>query len=140
MLFVDIRWQIVPGFNSTLSWITQGQISVCQCSPVAGQQFEYGFDDIGNRKVARRGGDENGWNLRQSIYTANLLNQYTQRTVPGFVDIIGVALATNPVYVKWTDGQSEGRVFPAGAECEQRIRTSVATGDSDGEWGDASYR
>jgi|GEM_PF-7092409 len=43
-------------------------------SPVAGQQFEYGIDDIGNRTVARRGGDENGWNLRQSLYTANLLN------------------------------------------------------------------
>jgi len=44
---------------------------------VAGQQFEYGFDDIGNRKVSRRGGDGNGLNLRQSIYTANLLNQYS---------------------------------------------------------------
>jgi len=61
---------------------------------VAGQQFEYGFDDIGNRKVSRRGGDGNGWNLRQSIYTANLLNQYSQRTVPGFVDIIAIALST----------------------------------------------
>jgi len=49
--------------------------------------------------VARRGGDENGWNLRESLYTANLLNQYSQRTVPGYVDILGVAFATNLVYV-----------------------------------------
>ena len=80
-------------------------------TPVAGQQFEYGFDDIGNRKVARRGGDENGWNLRQSIYTANLLNQYTQRTVPGFVDIIGIALATNPVYVNGQMASRKGEYF-----------------------------
>ena len=29
-------------------------------SPVAGQQFEYGFDDIGNRKRSARGGDAQG--------------------------------------------------------------------------------
>jgi len=46
---------------------------------VAGQQFEYGFDDIGNRKVSLRGGHGNGWNLRESHYSANLLNQYSQR-------------------------------------------------------------
>jgi len=45
---------------------------------MAGQQFEYGFDDIGNRKVSRRAGDGNGWNLCKSLYTANLLNQYSQ--------------------------------------------------------------
>jgi len=79
--------------------------------PVAWQQFEYGFDDIGNRKVARRGGDENGWNLRQSLYTANLINQYTQRTVPGFVDIIGIALATKPVYVNGQLAYRKGEYF-----------------------------
>ena len=33
-------------------------------TPVAGQQFEYSLDDIGNRVETRSGGDENGWNLR----------------------------------------------------------------------------
>ena len=94
-----------------LGWVTSGQTCWSDGMPVAGQQFEYGFDDIGNRKVARRGGDENGWNLRQSIYTANLLNQYTQRTVPGFVDIIGVALATNPVYVNGQMASRKGEYF-----------------------------
>lgn len=42
-------------------------------------------------------GDENGWNLRQNLYTANLLNQSNQRTVPGVVDIIAIALGTKPV-------------------------------------------
>ncbi len=78
---------------------------------MVGEQFGYGFDDIGNRKVSRRGGDENGWILLQSLYTANLLNQYTQRTVPGFVDIIGVALATNPVYVNGQMASRKGEYF-----------------------------
>ncbi|MCS7338849.1 MAG: hypothetical protein NZ739_11560, partial [Verrucomicrobiae bacterium] len=68
-------------------------------TPVAGQQFEYGFDHIGNRTQTKAGGDENGWNLRTATYTANLLNQYTSRTVPGYVDILGVALATKTVTV-----------------------------------------
>ena len=38
-------------------------------SPVAGQQFEYAFDDIGNRTQTKAGGDENGWNLRPAGYT-----------------------------------------------------------------------
>src|SRR5512141_2107777 len=49
-------------------------------SPVAGQQFEYSFDDIGNRTSTRAGGDQNGWNLRQADYTPNDLNQYSSRT------------------------------------------------------------
>lgn len=66
-------------------------------SIVAGQQFEYSFDDIGNRKVAASGGNEWGSNLRYQNYTVNNLNQYMQRTVPGTVDVIGTA--TNPATV-----------------------------------------
>jgi YD repeat-containing protein len=80
-------------------------------SPVAGQQFEYGFDDIGNRKVARRGGDENGWNLRESLYGVNVLNQYTNRTVLGFADVVGVALATKPVYGNGQMASRKGEYF-----------------------------
>jgi len=60
-----------------LSQVVAGRKYLSDGTSVAGQQFEYGFDDIGNRKVSRRGGDGNGLNLRQSIYTANLLNQYS---------------------------------------------------------------
>jgi hypothetical protein len=60
---------------------------------VAGQEFEYTFDDIGNRKRTRRGGDTYGVNLRTANYTANQLNQYTTRQVPGYVDVIGSATA-----------------------------------------------
>ena len=61
--------------------------------------------------MARRGGDENGWNLRQSLYAANLLNQYSQRTVPGNVDILGIALANNPVYVNGQMASRKGEYF-----------------------------
>ena len=61
-----------------LGQVIEGRKYWSDVASVAGQQFEYGFDDIGNRKVSRRGGDGNGWNLRESLYTANLLNQYCQ--------------------------------------------------------------
>ncbi len=63
--------------------------------PVPGQQFEYGFDDIGNRQSTKAGGDENGANLRAATYTPNTLNQYTSRDVPGAVDVMGLAMGNN---------------------------------------------
>ena len=68
-------------------------------TPVAGQQFEYAFDNIGNRTSTKAGGDDNGMNLWSATYTPNSLNQYDNRTVPGVVDVMGVALATSQVTV-----------------------------------------
>ena len=51
---------------------------------VAGQQFGYAYDTIGNRTSVSTNG-------RQSTYTSNALNQYGQRTVPGAVDVVGTA-------------------------------------------------
>jgi RHS repeat-associated protein len=72
----------------------------------AGQQFEYTFDDIGNRKETKAGGDAAGANLRTAGYTNNLLNQITSRAVPGTNDIIGIAHASATVTV---NGQSPYR-------------------------------
>jgi RHS repeat-associated protein len=66
---------------------------------VAGQQFGYGFDTIGNRMTTLAGGDANGANRRLANYAANSLNQYTSRTVPGAVDVIGSATNTAAVWV-----------------------------------------
>jgi RHS repeat-associated protein len=63
-------------------------------TPVAGQQFEYGFDDIGNRNSTKTGGDSSGANLRLANYTNNTLNQITSRDVPGYLNVIGAASAT----------------------------------------------
>jgi len=66
---------------------------------VAGQQFGYAYDSIGNRTSAKSGGDQNGVGLRTSTYTANSLNQYTQRTVPDAFDVIGSAQSNATVTV-----------------------------------------
>jgi RHS repeat-associated protein len=58
---------------------------------VAGQQYEYSYDDIGSRSQTKEGGDKMGGSLRTANYVANNLNQYTQREVPGAADIIGIA-------------------------------------------------
>lgn len=63
-------------------------------TPVAGQQFEYGFDDIGNRTSTKSGGDAAGANLRSASYTNNSLNQITGRDVPAYLNVIGAATAT----------------------------------------------
>ena len=89
---------------------------------MAGQQFEYGFDDIGNRNTAKSGGDEHGADLRQASYTVNTLNQYTQRTVPGYADIKGLALATNSVTVNSQTPYRRGEYF--------RKELSVANGSA----------
>ena len=53
---------------------------------VLGQQYAYEFDPIGNRITAAEGDT-----ARAASYTANALNQYSQRTVPDEKDMIGTA-------------------------------------------------
>jgi hypothetical protein len=65
---------------------------------LAGQQFDYVFDDIENRKST------GGRAASVSTYTRNYLNQYSSRTVAGVVDIAGVANLTASVTV--SDGTS----------------------------------
>jgi RHS repeat-associated protein len=57
------------------------------------------------------GGDENGWSLRSASYGANALNQYTNRTVPGYVDVTGVSYATNTVQVNSQTAYRKGEYF-----------------------------
>lgn len=82
-------------------------------TPVAGQQFEYTFDDIGNRKSTASGGDQSGVNLRSASYGANLLNQYTNRTVPAYVDVQGTATNTATVTVNYQPTYRHGDYFRA---------------------------
>ncbi len=82
-----------------LGQVTSGKRYWSDGTPVAGQQFEYGFDDIGNRASTKAGGDGTGNNLRPATYFANTLNQYTSRTVTNAVDILGIANAGGTVTV-----------------------------------------
>jgi len=83
--------------NDSMGQVTSGKKYWSDGTPVAGQQFTYGFDDIGNRQTTGVGGDANGQNLRSASYSANLLNQYTSRTVPGYVNVTGTATNTATV-------------------------------------------
>jgi len=65
-------------------------------SPVTGQQYGYGFDNIGNRTSAQVG---SVGNMPASTYAVNGLNEYTNIVTPGYKDILGVAIATNTVTV-----------------------------------------
>jgi len=83
----------------TLGQVTSGRKYWANGTPVAGQQFDYAFDDIGNRTSSKAGGDETGQNLRETTYSANDLNQYTSRVVPGYADVLGSANAGATVSV-----------------------------------------
>jgi YD repeat-containing protein len=82
-----------------LGQVTSGRKSWEDGSPVPGQQFRYDYDDIGNRTQTEAGGDALGGNLRLASYSVDNLNQYSQRTVPGTVDVIGIANALASVQV-----------------------------------------
>lgn len=89
-----------------LGQVTSGKKYWEDGTPIAGQQFEYAFDDIGNRTSTKEGGDANGGSLRSASYSVNLLNQYTNRTVSGTADMIGIAKVNATVTV---NGQSTHR-------------------------------
>ncbi|MDA7916435.1 RHS repeat-associated core domain-containing protein [Verrucomicrobia bacterium] len=104
---------------------------------VPGMQFEYGYDSIGNRGFARSGGDENGENLREESYKANLLNQYSRKTVPGFSNVMGsastnstVTLNSSPVYRKGEFYRGEFSVGNRQAPVFQSLTNLAVSGNS----------
>jgi RHS repeat-associated protein len=94
------------GYNSR-SEVTTGRKKLASGAFEGGKQYEYNYDDIGNRTVARFGGDAAGNNLREADYgAANALNQLTTREVPGSIWLTGDA-PTNMTL----QGAVEGRAF-----------------------------
>ncbi len=79
-------------------------------SIVWGSQTEYKFDNLGNRIQAKNGGNQLG-GLRESNYTTNSRNQYTQRTVPGAIDLSGTANAGATVSVNSQPTARKGQYF-----------------------------
>ncbi len=78
-----------------------GQVSsatkkIASGDPVPGLDYSYTYDDIGNRKLSTL-------NSQLSTYTTNSLNQYSQKTVPGVIDVLGTAVTDATVTV---NGQS----------------------------------
>jgi RHS repeat-associated protein len=64
--------------------VTNGHKAWADGTPVAGQQFNYAYDGIGNRTGTIINGEAAG-------YEANSLNQYSQRDVPGIVEVVGTS-------------------------------------------------
>ena len=95
----------------SLGQVTSGHKYFYDQTPVPGQQFDYSFDDIGNRKQTLAGGDQAGGNQRQAAYMANNLNQVISRDYPGTNDVIGVAFATNSVTVNGQTAWRKGEYF-----------------------------
>src|SRR5437667_1027941 len=83
----------------TLGQVKSGKKYFNNNTPVPGQQFEYGFDDIGNRASSKAGGDQSGAALRSASYSVNSINQNTSRTVPNALDVLGIANAGSSVSV-----------------------------------------
>jgi RHS repeat-associated protein len=95
----------------SLGQVTSGHKYWSDGTPVAGQQFDYTFDTIGNRTQTQAGGDQDGMNLRTANYYANNLNQLTNRDVPGYVDVKGVSFANNTVTVNGQAADRKGEYF-----------------------------
>lgn len=107
-------WQYGYNDRNELTGAQRNWSYLLSHTPVAGQQFGYGYDNIGNRTTASFGGDANGANLQTATYAANSLNQYTNIVTPGFKDIMGAALATNGVTVNGGVADRHGEYFHKG--------------------------
>jgi len=94
--------------------VTDGKHFWPDATEVAGQQFHYEYDSdfgdpatplgIGNRTKTTINGQD-------SIYTANVLNQYTQRTVSGMIDVVGEAAPGATVTVNGDATSRKGSYF-----------------------------
>ncbi|OGV33631.1 MAG: hypothetical protein A2020_11095 [Lentisphaerae bacterium GWF2_45_14] len=76
-----------------LGQVTKGKKYTSTGIEVVGQSFGYNYDNIGNLKTENRNGNV-------FKYSSNNVNQYTQRTVPGRVNISGSADASAKVTIK----------------------------------------
>lgn len=93
------------GYDS-LGQVTAGAEKLSDGTPVPGHAFGYAFDTIGNLATTTVNG-------QSATYTPDIagLNQYTQRTVPGSLDVLGTADAGAKVAVNLTQSQRQGDLF-----------------------------
>jgi RHS repeat-associated protein len=79
----DDKGQVIGGVKHDASGVA-----------IPGMSFGYDYDGIGNRKQETRGMPEMLFS-----YSSNLVNQYTQRSIPGIVPVAGSAVADSTVKV-----------------------------------------
>jgi hypothetical protein len=81
------------------------------------------YHGVNNRTTVKSGGDSQAGTLRISEYESNLRNQYTSRTVPESIDVIGLANAT--VTVNGQTPYRHGEYFQASvpvANCPDAVQ------------------
>ncbi|MDA0989573.1 MAG: hypothetical protein O3A51_02330, partial [Verrucomicrobia bacterium] len=86
-----------------LGQLVSGKAKQPDGAPMGGRQFEYEYDRIGNRIETQ---NQRGLHTQESVYSANALNQYEQRTVPGEVFVSGTVSNALRVTVSDPDNAS----------------------------------
>jgi RHS repeat-associated protein len=99
------RWAF--GYDR-LGQVTNGWRYWSDGSDVLGQTFNYAFDDIGNRRTVGTGTSAS---QRTQTYSVNLLNQYTNRTVPGYLEVNGSADSAAAVTVNGASPSRQGEYY-----------------------------
>jgi len=78
---------------------------------VAGHQFSYSYDGLGNRIATGRGGDPGGGGLRPATYAPDALNRYGRIEQAGGVDVTGRAPPEPAVLVNGAPAGRQGEHF-----------------------------
>ena len=96
-------------------------------TPAAGQQFEYDFDGIGNRKAARYGGDTEGKNLAEIRYTNGDDDATQIGTIehPGTTYVTGSAHENAEVTVNSQPTERQGTYFSNAVETDNSAGASI---------------
>jgi RHS repeat-associated protein len=97
-------WQF--GYDA-LGQVTSANKSLSSGAQVSGYEFSANYDEIGNRSSTTV-------NNQPFTYAANILNQYSNRTVPGIYDVIGTANPNALVTVNYQQAQRQGPFFYEG--------------------------
>ena len=92
----DTTWDYT--YNDRSELLT-GARKLPSAQPLAGQQYTYTYDNLGNVTQKQTGGDSTGANLRTQASPANTLNQYATYQTPGSFDILGQAPVGSTVTV-----------------------------------------
>lgn len=111
-----IRTQQLDGSYWLYEYDSLGQVKSAKRywadgSPVAGQQFEYAHDDIGNRTTGKSGGDVVGGSLRTTTDTTDADSLLTQRSNPRQYEVQGAARIGTEVKVNGVVATRQGEYF-----------------------------
>ncbi len=114
--FGDLPVQDVYGYNLRSEVTSARRTPVGSQTELRGFSYDYAFDPIGNRITSTEYDHED--NALVSSYTANAINQYGQRTVPGYAGVRGEADTNATVTVNADPAWRWGGYFYGGDEAD----------------------